>query len=225
MKERAAAGPGGLGELPGKAPGHCLRLATTLCVLDWSLASRSEAPPRIERAHVQRAVQLVESYFLPMAKRAFGEAAIPAPELHAMTLARWLREQQAKKFNAREARRQIAGKLRARGGDEAGLRRAGRGRPDPAAAITRRHNGTVATRLRGQPSGAGFRCFGVPIVPKVPKVKNSLELSGLQGPEGDAKTCQNMPKCLSRTRRSREPRSIRAFHSPSHGRCLAPCRT
>ena len=86
---------------------------------------------------MQRAVQLVESYFLPMAKRAFGEAAIPAPELHAMTLARWLREQQAEKFNAREARRQIAGKLRAAAEMEracAALVEAGLIRPRPSRA-------------------------------------------------------------------------------------------
>ena len=47
-----------------------------------------------------------------MAKRAFGEAAIPAPELQAMTLVRWLRDRQATALNAREARRLISGRLR-----------------------------------------------------------------------------------------------------------------
>jgi hypothetical protein len=113
MKERAAEGFGGMGEWLGKAPGHCLRLATTLTLLDWSLGPANGEPQAIEREHVERAVRLVESYFLPMARRTFGDAAIPEQELNAMTLARWLRERQSARFNAREARAQIRGRLRA----------------------------------------------------------------------------------------------------------------
>ena len=113
MKERASAGFGGMGEWLGKAPSHCLRLATTLALLDWSLVPVNGEPQAIEREHVERAVRLVESYFLPMARRTFGDAAIPEQELNAMTLARWLRERQATRFNAREARTQIRGRLRA----------------------------------------------------------------------------------------------------------------
>lgn len=58
------------------------------------------------------AIKLVGDYFLPMAQRVFNEAAIPLEELRAMTLIRWLRNHDLRRFNARQTRRTIGGILR-----------------------------------------------------------------------------------------------------------------
>jgi hypothetical protein len=58
------------------------------------------------------AIGLIDGYFLPMARRVFGEAAIPEEERQAMELARWISEIKPERFNARETRRQIGGSLR-----------------------------------------------------------------------------------------------------------------
>ena len=62
MKDRALASFGGMGDVLRKAPGHCLRLAATLSVLDWSLASSKQEPRKFQREHVERAARLVENY-------------------------------------------------------------------------------------------------------------------------------------------------------------------
>ena len=61
---------------------------------------------------VTRAAALLASYFAPMAERAFGDAAIPAPERAAMALAHHLRRERLHTFNARQLRRALGGPLR-----------------------------------------------------------------------------------------------------------------
>ena len=112
MTERAPTSLGDIDDVLRRAPSHCLRLAMILRFLDWAPAPDKEEPHTIEREHVERAARLVESYFMPMARRAFGEAAIPSNDQRAMTLARWLRERRVEAFNASKARAQIAGRLR-----------------------------------------------------------------------------------------------------------------
>ena len=67
---------------------------------------------RISDHSVKRAAGLVEGYFLLMAERALGDAAIPVLERRAMTLAQHLRKTAALSFNARDVRRTIGGELR-----------------------------------------------------------------------------------------------------------------
>jgi hypothetical protein len=61
---------------------------------------------------VEAATHLVGAYFLPMAERVYGDAAIPLSERAAMTLARSLRRLRLSEFNARDMRRHVGGKLR-----------------------------------------------------------------------------------------------------------------
>jgi hypothetical protein len=47
------------------------------------------APERITLDDVVRAIGFLSEYVVPMARRAFGEAALPEPERDARRLARW----------------------------------------------------------------------------------------------------------------------------------------
>jgi Protein of unknown function (DUF3987) len=95
-----------------KAPGHVLRLAMVIEFLGWLAMPTSPEPKIICPESMLKAIQLVGDYFLPMAQRVFNEAAIPLAELRAMTLIRWLKDHDMRKFNARETRRTIGGILR-----------------------------------------------------------------------------------------------------------------
>lgn len=97
----------------GKARGHALRLACVLTFLRWAASGGETAPPdSITGEVVGDACRLVEWYFLPMAERVLGDAAIPIQERHAMILARHLQKAGEPCFNAREVRRTIGGQLR-----------------------------------------------------------------------------------------------------------------
>jgi hypothetical protein len=61
---------------------------------------------------VGAACRLLEEYFIPMAERVYGDAAIPVPERNARTLARYLKQGKLREFNARTLQRVIGGPLR-----------------------------------------------------------------------------------------------------------------
>jgi hypothetical protein len=96
----------------GKVSGYVLRLALVLEYLAWSEAGFRSEPLRIGETVMLSAIGLIDGYFMPMARRVFGEAAIPEEERQAMELARWISEIKPERFNARETRRQIGGSLR-----------------------------------------------------------------------------------------------------------------
>ena len=80
------------------------------------------------------AAALVVDYFIPMAERVYGDAAIPSAEKDAMVLARYLQQANVAEFNARMVRRQLGGSLheaRAMDGACAVLVEAGLIRPRP----------------------------------------------------------------------------------------------
>jgi hypothetical protein len=111
LKARDAYGP--MQGTVGKAPGHVLRLALIREFLTWSQAPYCRPEPdQISKEAMEDAIHLVEHYFLPMAQRVFGEAAIPEQDRLGMELARWLARERPQRFNAREARRKIGGLLR-----------------------------------------------------------------------------------------------------------------
>jgi hypothetical protein len=97
----------------GKARGHAMRLATVLEFLWWSM-TRSEPEPRaISVDAIDGAAGLLDSYYLPMTARVLGDAAIPKAERKAMLLARYIRTNGLREFNARDLRREIGGSIRA----------------------------------------------------------------------------------------------------------------
>lgn len=92
----------------GKQNGALLRLALILGYLRWAMDEpASPEPMEIGRALLDDAAELIECYYLPMARRAFGEAALPEIERDAHALARWItvRLPGLQAVNARDLRR------------------------------------------------------------------------------------------------------------------------
>jgi hypothetical protein len=96
----------------GKARGHALRLSCVLEYLWWCCTPKAPEPVRISSKAVTAAAALLQSYFVNMAERTFGDASIPARERAAMTLARYLKRKKLFSFNARDVGRTIGGDLR-----------------------------------------------------------------------------------------------------------------
>ena len=88
----------------GKLPGLAARLALVLACLDWAADGAAE-PRDISAAHFGRAAHLVEAYLLPMARRAYADAATPKPERAARRLVGIIREQGWRQFASREVTR------------------------------------------------------------------------------------------------------------------------
>ncbi|MDP3264026.1 MAG: DUF3987 domain-containing protein [Tabrizicola sp.] len=88
----------------GKLPGLTARLALVLAYLDWA-ADGAEEPHEISVPHFGRAAHLVEVYLLPMARRAYADAATPKAERAARRLVGIIREQGWQSFNSRDVLR------------------------------------------------------------------------------------------------------------------------
>jgi Protein of unknown function (DUF3987) len=93
----------------GKLPGFAVRLATIFEHLYWcgDQADGVPSPTRISEKALVGAVAFLSDYSIPMARRCFGEAALPKPEKDAATLARWIARQAPvpKVLNARDIQR------------------------------------------------------------------------------------------------------------------------
>ncbi len=88
----------------GKLPGLAARLALVLAHLDWAVEGAS-LPSEIMVAHFGRAAHLVEAYLLPMARRAYAEAATPKPQRAARRLVAMIREKGWQSFTSRDVLR------------------------------------------------------------------------------------------------------------------------
>jgi hypothetical protein len=102
----AASEAGHWGAWLGKAGGLVLRLALVLEHLGWCAPGGSEyAPQTISEGTIHAAAGLVEGWAMPMARRAFGVAAMSDGEADAAALGRWLQQNRVRCFNARDLRR------------------------------------------------------------------------------------------------------------------------
>ena len=97
-RERDAAGSM-VGTL-GKARGHALRLSIVLEFLWWSMSDRAE-PTEISTKAMRAAIRMMYDYFLPMAERVYGDAAITPRERNARALARWIASERPDRINVR----------------------------------------------------------------------------------------------------------------------------
>ncbi len=125
----------------GKARGHALRLSLVIEYLWWSGDCSGSEPDEISLDAMNAAAAMMDDYFIPMAERVYGDAAIPAIERAAMVLARHLRKSGLTEFNARQTRREIGGVLRDASSMNAAcgtLVEAGLIRPDPKQPATGR---------------------------------------------------------------------------------------
>jgi hypothetical protein len=94
----------------GKMPGLTLRIALILEMLWWAAGFEPKLPANVTKNAVAGAAMLLEDYFLPMAKRAFGDAALPESDKKTMALAKWIYKTKPLVINASQLRRnRIAG--------------------------------------------------------------------------------------------------------------------
>jgi Protein of unknown function (DUF3987) len=104
----------------GKGASHVVRISMVLSLLDWSCQPNHPEPkpgvrtdPKfIESKYVADAIRLVETYFYPMAERAFQESAMSPLDVRARRLLEWLRKAGNPQFNAKQVRLAIGGDLR-----------------------------------------------------------------------------------------------------------------
>jgi hypothetical protein len=105
LKEAQTAAAGMFAGFVGKLPAMTLRLALALEFLWWAGKANAPEPETISLDAVLAATGLVQGYFLPMAERCYGDAALPEAERHAAAIAHWLRRAKPIVINARELRR------------------------------------------------------------------------------------------------------------------------
>jgi hypothetical protein len=91
----------------GKLPGFAVRLSLIFGHLAWCEHGRGNPPGEVTEADLLRALTFLADYAVPMARRCFGEAALPGAERDARRLARWLLRRQPiqETLNVRELRR------------------------------------------------------------------------------------------------------------------------
>jgi Protein of unknown function (DUF3987) len=93
----------------GKMPGYTVRVATILEHLFWSGDRPEDVPPAaISERAVVASIVFLDNYAIPMARRCFGEAALPKHEKDAASVAKWLARQKPSPtiINARNVQRQ-----------------------------------------------------------------------------------------------------------------------
>jgi hypothetical protein len=106
MQQRQIAAGGLLRSALGKVRGLLLRLSLVLEMLWWCGSSGAEAAPaEISMKAFAAAAALLDRYFVPMAERVYGDAALSDGDRHAATVARWILQKRPTLINAREVRR------------------------------------------------------------------------------------------------------------------------
>jgi hypothetical protein len=88
----------------GKLTGVAARMALVLSCLDWA-GEGADEPREVTVQHFGRAAHMVESYLLPMARRAYADASVPAEVRAAKRLAHLIREQGWRTFSTRDVLR------------------------------------------------------------------------------------------------------------------------
>src|SRR5262245_45427635 len=75
-----------------KVPAHVLRLAGTLCLLDWAWDKTTTAEPiEVDALYMQRAIKLVGEYFWPHTRASLRLAGISERHATARRALRWIR--------------------------------------------------------------------------------------------------------------------------------------
>lgn len=89
----------------GKLRGMVLRLALVSHMMEWAIGSEYNEPERVSLATMDAVLEFVDNYAKPMARRVFGDAALPPSERNAAMLARYILQAGKLRINAREVRR------------------------------------------------------------------------------------------------------------------------
>jgi hypothetical protein len=91
-----------------KGPAHVLRLAGTLCLLDWAM--RGGTPPTsINAKYMIAAVRLVREYFWPHARAALRQIGLTERHVNARRVLRWVRARGKTEVSLEDVRRDAMG--------------------------------------------------------------------------------------------------------------------
>jgi hypothetical protein len=92
-----------------KAPAHVLRLAGTLCLLDWAMSEALRPPAEIDRSYMAAAIRLLEDYLWPHAKAALRQIGLTERHAHARRVLRWIRARGLQEISLEDVRRTALG--------------------------------------------------------------------------------------------------------------------
>ena len=104
MQDRAGEAVGPMKGTLGKARGQVARLALVLQFMGWA-ADPGPEPVAVTADAFKAAAGLFDGYFLPMAARTFGDAAVAPAERDAALLAKWIMRTKPNHMNARQLQR------------------------------------------------------------------------------------------------------------------------
>ena len=92
-----------------KMPAHVLRLAGTLCLLDWAFVGGDE-PTNIGDRYLQAAIELVRSYFWEHARACLRQVGLSDRHADARRALRWMSANDRKQVTREEIRRDALGR-------------------------------------------------------------------------------------------------------------------
>jgi len=92
----------------GQAPAHVLRLAGTLCLVDWAIRGGAE-PTKIGVDFISAAIRLVRGYFWPHARAALRQVGLTERHINARRVLRWIRAQGKRAVSLKDIRRDALG--------------------------------------------------------------------------------------------------------------------
>jgi hypothetical protein len=91
-----------------KAPAHALRLAGTLCLLDWAMLG-GEQPTGIAVGPMAAAIRLVRDYFWPHARASLRQIGLTERHVNARRVLRWIRARGKTEVSLQDVRRDALG--------------------------------------------------------------------------------------------------------------------
>jgi hypothetical protein len=93
----------------GKMRGTVSRIALVLQMLDWAIGGDKKPPAILDVCYVDRAIALASDYYIPMAERCFGHAALAQPLKDAIAIAKWIiRESKTHEAHAADMTQHVA---------------------------------------------------------------------------------------------------------------------
>ena len=87
-----------------KGQAHTLRLAGTLCFLDWAMRGGPE-PTQIEAQFMEAAIRLVHEYFWPHTRACLRQIGLTERHVNARRVLRWIKAKRLSEVSVREIRR------------------------------------------------------------------------------------------------------------------------
>jgi hypothetical protein len=91
-----------------KMPAHVLRLAGTLCYLDWAMQGGTE-PERIELTFMQAAIRLARDYFWPHTRAALRQIGLTERHADARKVLKWIKATGKTEISLEDIRRDALG--------------------------------------------------------------------------------------------------------------------